>query len=101
MATGALILVLVPSLFVWLAGYEIDSLPLVALAPMAIGVLGWIGARVGRPGLTLASALLLVGYIVAITRVMTGVLPLLFAPGAMLMFMAANLMRGRPGTRQA
>jgi len=35
------------------------------------------------------------------TRVMTGVLPFIFAPRAMLMFMAANLMRGRPGTRQA
>jgi len=40
------------------------------------------------------------GYIIAVTRVMDGALPFLFAPGAMLMFMAANLMRGRPGTRQ-
>ena len=100
MATGALVLVAVPSIFVWLAGYEIDRLPLVALAPLAVAVLGWLGARSGRPGWTLASALLLAGYIIAMTRVMSGALPFLFAPGAMLMFMAANLMRGRPGTRQ-
>jgi hypothetical protein len=98
MALVALALVAFPSLrfvYLWVAGYEVYRVPLVALGPLGVAVVGWIGARLGRPGLTWWSAILLTVYVVALTRMVWGILPFVYVPGAAAMFMAAALVRDR------
>jgi hypothetical protein len=79
-----------------MAGNEVHRLPLVALGPLAIAIVGWLGARWGRPGLTLCSAVLLAGYVGCLMLTVYGVLPFLYVPGAVAMLMAVSLGRRRP-----
>ena len=97
MASGALVLVAFPALL--LAFQEVPGL-LLALLPLAVAIVGWLGARSGKPAWMFSSAVALAAYIALLMQMMDGMLPFLFMPGTLAMFMAANLMRGR-GARTA
>lgn len=85
----------------WMMGDVVNRLTLVALVPLGIAVVGWVGARQGRPGLTWYSAIGLTMLVVILTRVSYGMLPFVYVPGAAAMFMAAGLVRERPSGNRA